>query len=150
MQVKMRLIAHPLHYHRHHHLRGTAWLSTQNLLAQEADLLQDMNCSFILVGIQRNECILFNLSILHYTKYFKIHLVFFNGGDETTQNIKRLNFSLSQSNEIQSIFLYHARHFGKLYFSSKSCYLWSAKFSVVICNTSLYPFVSSIVSYSKT
>lgn len=55
MQVKILLIAHPLHYHHHHHLLGTASLSTQNLLAQEADLLQDMNCSFILVGIQKEK-----------------------------------------------------------------------------------------------
>lgn len=65
-------------------------------------------------------------------------------------NIKRLTFSLPQSKEIRSIFLYQARHFGKLYSSSKSCYLWSAKFSVLICNASLYAFVNSIVFYNKT
>lgn len=34
---------------------------------------------------------------------------FFNGGDETTWKIRRLNFSLSEHNEIRTIFLYHAR-----------------------------------------
>lgn len=31
-------------------------------------------------------------------------MCFLNDGDETSQNIKRLTFSLSQSNEIKSIF----------------------------------------------
>lgn len=131
MQVKIRLIAHPLHYHHHHHLLGTVLLSTQNLLAQEADLLQDMNCSFILVGIQKektysvsllctpeaylfydNVVIRFQKSVLCTPQYTKISEIVFlcvcvcvlNDGDETSQNIKRVTFSLSQSNEMKSIF----------------------------------------------
>lgn len=38
---------HP-HFLHHHLLLVIASLSLQNLVAQEADLLQDMNCSFLL------------------------------------------------------------------------------------------------------